>query len=162
MQTALVPSLRRPLVTSTTTLVTVPSTGLIVYEILFADPFSIETMTIPMEVAYAANLPQNLPQPGVTAQVAGSFAPFYSTQAAHNPSSTLPIPRFVPGLVPVNLFSISKCACDLLFPYVVSAAGYDTGIAIANTSFDPGTTFGFGASSATRHCPVLVLRNWRQ
>jgi len=131
---------------STTTLVSVPSSGLIVYEILFADPFSIETMTVPMEVAYAANLPQNLPQPGVTAQVAGSFAPFYSTQAAHNPSSTLPIPRFVPGLVPVNLFSISKCACDILFPYVVSAAGYDTGIAIANTSFDPGATFGFGAA----------------
>jgi hypothetical protein len=131
---------------ATTTLVAVPSTGLIVYEILFADPFSVETLTVPVEVAYAANLAQNLAQPGVTAQVAGSFAPFYSTQAAHNPSSTLPIPRFVPGLVPVNLFSISKCACDILFPYVVSAAGYDTGIAIANTSFDPGATFGFGAT----------------
>jgi hypothetical protein len=131
---------------STTTLVAVPSTGLIVYEILFADPFSVETATIPIEVAYAANLAQNLAQPGVTSQVAGSFAPFYSTQAAHNPSSTLPVPRFVPGLVPVNLFSISKCACDILFPYVVSAAGYDTGIAIANTSFDPGATFGFGAT----------------
>jgi len=101
---------------------------------------------VPLEVAFAANLAQNLPQPGVTAQAAGSFAPFYSTAAAHNPSSTLPIPRFVPGLTPQNLFTISKCACDLLFPYVVSVAGFDTGIAIANTSLDPGATFGFAAT----------------
>jgi hypothetical protein len=31
----------------------------------------------------------------------------------------------------------------MLFPYVVSAAGFDTGIAIANTSSDPGANFGF-------------------
>jgi len=126
--------------------VQVPSSGLIVYEILFADPFSIETATVPIVVAYAANLAQNLPQPGVTGQAAGSFAPFYSTAAAHNPSSSLPIPRFVPGLVPQDLFRISKCACDMLFPYTVSAGGFDTGIAIANTSLDPGGTFGFGAT----------------
>jgi len=132
----------------TTNLVQVQSSGLIVYEILFADPFSIESATIPMEVAYAANLAQNLAQPGVTAQAVGGFAPFYTTSAAHNPSSTLPIPRFIPepGLTAANIFSISKCACNILFPYVVSAAGYDTGIAIANTSLDPGSTFGFGAT----------------
>jgi hypothetical protein len=37
----------------------------------------------------------------------------------------------------VNLFSISSCNCDLLFPFVTSAAGFDTGIAIANTTSDP-------------------------
>jgi len=133
----------------TSSLVAIPSNGLIVYEILFADPFSIETATIPVEVAYAANLAQNLPAPGTTAQVAGGFAPFYTrgnNPAPQNPSSTLPIPRFVPSTTTSNFYSISKCACDILFPYVVSAAGYDTGIAIANTSFDPGKTFGFGAT----------------
>jgi len=128
---------------STTSFVQVASSGLIVYEVVFADPFSIERADVPVVVAFAANLAQNLPQPGVTAQAAGSFAPFYTTAAAHNPSSTLPVPRFVPGLVPANLFSINKCACNLLFPYVASTAGYDTGIAIANTSLDPGATFGF-------------------
>src|SRR5579884_3871500 len=118
----------------TTSFVQIPSSGLVVYEVLFADPFSIEFANVPLVVAYAANLAQNLPQPGVTAQVAGSFAPFYSTASAHNPSSTLPIPRFVPGLVPTNLYSISKCACNILFPYVAASGGYDTGIAIANTS----------------------------
>jgi len=138
-----------PTTISTTTLVAVPSTGLIVYEILFADPFSVETATVPIEVAYAANLAQNLAAPGVTAQVAGGFAPFYTRGASPQPqlaSATLSIPRFIPSVTASNLYSISKCACDILFPYVVSAAGYDTGIAIANTSFDPGKTFGFGAT----------------
>jgi len=134
---------------STSSLGVVPSTGLIVYEILFADPFSIETATIPVEVAYASNLAQNLPAPGTTAQVAGGFAPFYTrgaSPAPQNPSATLPIPRFIPSVTTSNFYSISKCACDILFPYVVSAAGYDTGIAIANTSFDPGAAFGFHAT----------------
>jgi len=138
-----------PSAISPTSLVAIPSTGLIVYEILFADPFSIETATIPVEVAYLANLAQNLPAPGTTAQVAGGFAPFYTrgaSPAPQNPSATLPIPRFVPSVTTSNFYSISKCACDILFPYVVSSAGYDTGIAIANTSFDPGATFGFHAT----------------
>jgi len=125
----------------------IAANGLVVYEILFADPFSIETAQIPLVVAYTANLAQNLPQPGVTAQAAGGFAPFYATGAAHNPSSTLPIPRFsTQDFNPQDLFRINKCACDMLFPYVVSAGGYDTGIAIANTSQDPGKNFGFNAT----------------
>jgi len=124
----------------------IPASGLVVYEVLFADPFALETATVPVVVAFPSNLAQNLPQPGITAQAAGSFAPFYSTASAHNPSSTLPIPRFIPGLVPQNFFLIGKCACNILFPYVVSVAGYDTGIAIANTSLDPGgTTLGGGS-----------------
>jgi len=134
---------------SPNTLVAIPSTGLIVYEILFADPFSIETATVPIEVAYTSNLAQNLPAPGTTAQAAGGFAPFYTrgnSPAPQNPSATLPIPRFIPSVTAANLYSVSKCACDILFPYVASAGGYDTGIAIANTSFDPGKAFGFGAT----------------
>jgi hypothetical protein len=126
-----------------------PASGLVVYEILFADPFSIESATVPLVVAYVANLAQNLPQPGVTAQAAGGFAPFYSTAAAQAPSSSLPIPRFTTqqaSFTPQDLFRISKCACNMLFPYTVSAGGYDTGIAIANTSLDPGSAFGFGAT----------------
>jgi hypothetical protein len=142
---------------SPSTLVAVPSTGLIVYEILFADPFSIETATVPLEVAYAANLAQNLAAPGVTAQVAGGFAPFYSrgqNPPPAQPSATLPIPRFIPSLTTFNVFMITKCACDILFPFVSSAGGYDTGLAIANTSLDPGAglsthPFGFFATPQT-------------
>jgi len=132
--------------TSLSNLVAVGSSNLAVYEVLFADPFSLEQVDIPIVVAYVANLAQNLPQPGVTGQVAGGFAPFSASATWRQPSSTLPIPRFIPGTVPQNLYLISKCACNLLFPYVVSSAGFDTGIALANASQDPGAAFGFLAT----------------
>ena len=133
------------------------SSGLSVYEILYTDPFSLEIADVPTVVAYQANVNQNLPTPGITTQVTGGFAPFYTSTAAGQPlpnnqfpssglapSNSIPIPRFTPGTAPKDLFLISKCACNLLFPYVVSAAGFDTGIAIANSSADPGNANGEG------------------
>jgi hypothetical protein len=124
--------------------------ALIVYEILFTDPFSLEYADVPFVVSYTTQLSQNapigLPQPNVIATYAAGFAPFYSTSAATLASSSLPIPRFVFTGAATNLFGIVKCACNLLFPYVTQAPGYDTGIAIANTTMDPyGTTNQFGA-----------------
>jgi hypothetical protein len=58
------------------------------------------------------------------------------------------IPSFVDpnAATPANFFSISQCVTTLLFPYVTSASGFDTGIAIANTSTD---TFGTKAQTGT-------------
>jgi len=126
------------------------SSGLSVYEILYTDPFSLELADVPCVVAFQSNVNQNLPTPGVTTQVTGGFAPFYTSTAAGQPEPNntfggpTHIPRFIPGTGPKDLFLINKCACNLLFPYVVSAAGFDTGIAIANTSADPGNTNGEG------------------
>ncbi len=126
------------------------SNGLAVWEILFSDPNSIERTTVPVVVAYASNLsanpPVGLPVPQQIAQVAASYAPFYSSAAARQPSATLPVPRFIPSNAPINLFEIVRCACDILFPFVSATGGFDTGIAIANTSLDPGAAYGFGAT----------------
>jgi hypothetical protein len=132
-------------------LVTVTNgSALVVYEVLFADAYSLEYADVPFVVSYAANLAANapigLPQPGVIAQWAGGFAPFYSTSAATLASASLPIPRFVFTGAAANLFGVVKCSCNLLFPYVTQAPGYDTGIAVANTTADPyGTANQFGA-----------------
>jgi len=129
------------------------SNGLAVYEILFSDPNSIETTTVPVVVSYVSNLSANppigLPVPNQVEQVAASFAPFYSSASARQPSATLPVPRFIPSNAPLNIIEVVKCACDILFPFVASTAGFDTGIAIANTSLDPGAAFGFGATPQT-------------
>jgi hypothetical protein len=134
-------------VTTTGNLQQVSSTNLAVYEVLFSDPNSLEQVDVPIVVAYASSLTSNppigLPVPSTIAQAAGGYAPFYSTSAARLPSATLPVPRFIPGNTPLNIFSIVKCACDILFPFVASTGGFDTGLAIANTSLDPGATFGF-------------------
>ncbi len=126
------------------------SGGLAVYEILYADPFALEYADVPVVVAFASNLSQNLPQVGVTAQAAIGFAPFFTSTAAGQPQSAATsgvgsVPRFIPGQTPQNLFLIGKCACNILYPYVVSASQYDTGIALANSSLDPGAAFGFSA-----------------
>jgi hypothetical protein len=126
------------------------SGGLAVYEILYADPFALEYADVPVVVSFPSNLAQNLPQVGVTSQAATGFAPFFTSTAAGQPQTTATsgvgsVPRFIPGTTPQNLFLIGKCACNILYPYVVSASGYDTGIAIANSSLDPGPTFGFSA-----------------
>ncbi len=130
------------------------SNNLAVYEVLFDDPASLEQVDVPVVVAFIANLsanpPVGLPQTGVIGQVTGGFAPFYTSSSAALPATTsaFPIPRFVPGNTPANLFEINKCACDLLFPFVSSQGGFDTGIAIANTSLDPGSAAGFGNPGA--------------
>jgi len=114
--------------------------ALIVYEILFTDPFSNEYMDVPIVVSFSPNLsanpPLGLPQPNVQAAYTGGFAPFETVLTAV-PITTDPIPRFFYQNQGGNIFSIARCSCNLLFPFVTQQFGYDTGIAIANTSSDP-------------------------
>jgi len=122
------------------------SGNLAVYEILYTDPFSYEQADVPVVVAYNANLTQNLPQTGLNTQVAGGFAPFYTgavASAASTYGTSPDVPRFIPASAPATLFTISTCSCNLLFPFVANVGGFDTGIAVANASLDPGATFGF-------------------
>jgi len=141
--------------TTTGNLQQVSSSNLAVYEVLMDDPSSLEQVDIPVVVSYIANLAANPPGglpvagPTSTATVAAGFAPFYTgTQAAAAklPSATLPVPRFIPGTTPLNIFAINKCACNLLFPFVSNVLGYDTGLAIANTTSDPGASYGFNST----------------
>ncbi len=131
------------------------SNNLAVWEVLFADASASEQVDVPLVVSYvsnlSANLPAGLPAPAQIAQATGSFAPFYGGSFSPNPrnpaaTSSLPVPRFVPGTTPLNAFEIVKCSCNILFPFVTNQAGFDTGIAIANTSQDPGAAYGFNST----------------
>jgi hypothetical protein len=150
-----------------------------VYEIFFSNPGALEQMAVPISVFTTCgintgtvpcpNLPSNLPAPNTVATIQGGFAPSYAASlgvrtsalegsgASESTSSTpavLPVPRFQNLNAPVSLLSVVRCSCNLLFPFVTNAAtaggNYDTGIAIANTSLDPGnlppTTYGFLAN----------------
>ncbi|MBZ5609677.1 MAG: hypothetical protein LAP38_15560 [Acidobacteriia bacterium] len=103
-----------------------------VYEVGNADPFAQEAANIPIMVAYVANTSNNLPATG-TATVTASFAPLSNVNTA---SSTAPIPRFCNKSTAANVWHIDLCTCNLLFPFVSNQSGFDTGVAIANTSLD--------------------------
>ena len=88
-------------------------------------------------MAFAPNTLSKLPGLGL-ASVSGNFAPFYAAGSdAGRMSSSLPIPRFIDSTTAVNAFRIDSCVTNLLFPFVTNQAGFDTGIAVANTSRDP-------------------------
>jgi hypothetical protein len=115
----------------------------ITYEVLFSQAGALEYADIVPAVVYNNNaLSSNLPQAGVTVTATTSFAPIASGLPNANrpqPDGFYATPRFTSGFkTPADpLYTISKCSCDLLFPWVVSAGTIDTGIVIANTSLDP-------------------------
>jgi hypothetical protein len=111
--------------------------GMAVWEVTAANSANIDTLFFYMGVAYAANTANNLPGLGQSS-VTGSFAPFYAANSnANAASSALPIPRFIDNARPTNTFRVDQCVTNLLFPFVTNQAGFDTGIAISNTSRDP-------------------------
>src|SRR5262249_45187722 len=114
------------------------------WEVINTNPAALETFNFGVYTAYTANPGNNSPPIG-TATVNQSFAPTppvaFSAAAGAAASSTLQIPRFVDSSTARNLLTIVICQTYLLFPYLTNLAGsgFDTGIAIANTSTDPST-----------------------
>lgn len=71
-----------------------------------------------------------------------------TTQAT---ATTSNVPRFVDTSAGKTVANIGICQTTLLFPYVTTVAGFDTGLAVANTSQDP-----FGTVSQNGTCTF----NW--
>ena len=111
--------------------------GVAVWEVTLANSANIDTLFFPMVVQYSPNTGNNLPGLGQST-VTGNFAPFYAANSnANQASSGLPIPRFVDNPIARDTFRVDQCVTNLLFPFVTNQAGFDTGVAISNTSRDP-------------------------
>jgi hypothetical protein len=119
--------------------------GAAVYEVVKQSPFAIESVTIPFTVSFTANPGANSPALG-TSTFGGSFAPISTVTVA---TASDPIPRFADTSVASNHITINKCATHLLFPFATNQVGFDTGIAISNTSQDP-----YGTSTQTGTCTI--------
>ncbi|HUI79238.1 MAG TPA: hypothetical protein VLY24_15035 [Bryobacteraceae bacterium] len=124
-QTATVPLAEIDTVGSTTATAT--------WEVITTQPSAIDTYNFLVFVSYTANPGANSPAIG-TASVNLWYAP---TSTVIQATSGDPIPRFLDASKAANAFSIAACQTVLLFPYLVNLSGFDTGIAIANTSTDP-------------------------
>ncbi len=108
-------------------------TAMAVWEVINTNTAATETFNFGVWTSYSASPGTNSPPPG-TATVNMSFAP---TSTATTASSTQPIPRFADTSTAKNVLVINICQTLLLFPFVTNTNGFDTGIAIANTSTDP-------------------------
>jgi hypothetical protein len=110
-----------------------------VYEVIYSDPFGEDELTVPIGVTTTNALPQTI---DVSTTVKGGFAPS-NTSGDGIPLLTSAtagqLPRFFENLQQAGaaLFTITKCNCNLMFPFVSSASGFDTGVAVANTSLSP-------------------------
>jgi hypothetical protein len=121
----------------------IPTTGgqgIAVWEVTAANPSAIDQLFFLVAVAYRATPATPTPAVG-QARVSGSFAPFYAgandvANAAGRASTSLPLPRFLENTDLSNAFRIDACETHLLFPFVTAQSGFDTGMAISNTSAD--------------------------
>jgi hypothetical protein len=126
----------------------VNGTGEAVWELMSADPLVTGRLDFGLFATYTADVANNLPAAPSQSTISGSFAPITGPTTA---SATAPIPRFVDISTGRNLFRINVCVTNLLFPFITNQAGFDTGLAIANTSQDP-----FGTPVQTGTCTL----NW--
>jgi hypothetical protein len=111
-----------------------------VWEVVNTNPSLAESFSFAVFTSYTANQNQNVPAVG-TVNVIQSFAPtpsvVFSATAAATPTSQLTIPRFAESTNSHPLFTIQLCQTLLLFPFITNQNGFDTGIAISNTTMDP-------------------------
>lgn len=107
-------------------------TGVAVWEVIASSSLAQEYIDFYVYFGWSANQAANSPATG-TGTVAGSFAPVSTVATA---SATAPIPRFADTSSASTIVSVVACRTNLLFPFVTNQAGFDTGLAIANTSKD--------------------------
>jgi hypothetical protein len=109
--------------------------GAATWEIIASTPGSVETIAFGVETSWSASPSTNSPAltAGTPGTVAGSFAPISSDDKM---SATSPIPRFADTSISKTLVEIGACVTNLLFPFVSARGGFDTGIAISNTTLD--------------------------
>lgn len=117
-----------------------------------------ETANFGALVGFTANPSSGLP--GLTGSTPGTVAGLLGpTSDVVTASTSAPIPRFVANQSNGSVtLSIVPCVTNLLFPFVTNAAGFDTGIALVNTSLDnAGSKQPFNTNSQHGTCTVFYF-----
>jgi len=105
-----------------------------IYEVIEADPFRRQLIAIPIYVAWTSATTWTGEPDVTTGSVDVSFYPISAVFVADNSS---PRPRFIDSKNDPKVFvSVTRCTTTLLYPFVTSSFGLDTGIAVSNTSVD--------------------------
>ncbi len=125
------------------------NTATAVWEVINTNPFAVETFSFAVYMTFTSNTATTPVTPAAGAiNVAQSFAP---TSTVTTASTSAPVPRFIDTSTAKAFATIGACRTVLLFPFVTNIPGWDTGIAIANTTSDV-----FGTTGQTGTCQT----NW--
>jgi hypothetical protein len=110
-------------------------TGTAYYEIYITSGSALDNYTIPV---YLSNAAGTLPGPVSAMTVTVSLAPSVAAGTAPTTTSAASYPSFVgaSSQQSANGSAFTACTTSLLFPFVTNQAGFETGIAIANTGSD--------------------------
>jgi len=131
----------------------VNGSGVAVWEVLQNNYTTNQNFDFSVWLTYSASPGTNNPLPGPMS-VNLSLAPnptngAFSASNAANPSSVNIIPRFADTSAAKTLATINICQTALMFPFVTTATGFETGLAISNTTQDP-----FGTTPQTGSCTL--------
>jgi hypothetical protein len=134
-----------------------------VWEVVNSNPSAIDSLTFGVYIAYKPTAPNatnlygtpitSLPLGTPANDVVLSFADdptILGISTANATQGDTPTPRFaVLNYYQGPWTTINLCQTTLLYPFVTGASGFDTGIAVANTSWDP-----FGTLNQTGSCKL--------
>jgi len=134
----------------------VPSGGsaTAIYEVTQANLTVIKTFVLNAYVTYAANA---VVAPAGPITVTTSYSPSPATPGAALPSPIPTIPYFANTGTVLNASPFVVCQTTLLFPFVTNEAGFETGIAIANTGLDNLNPTGKVTSVATGQAGACTI-----
>jgi hypothetical protein len=136
-----------------------------VWEVTNSNPSAQDVLQFGAFISYTATSattanPYGLPITGLplgapVSDVQMSFAPEPSSGTFSTANATqgqVPTPRFAVIKTQEGPWvTINLCQTTLLYPFVTAATGFDTGIAVANTSWDP-----FGTVNQTGSCKLYA------
>jgi len=115
----------------------------VVWEVVNTQPTVNETFVFSVQIGYS-NVTQTFPPAQATGTVTMTYAPtptngaFSATSGGTASTTNQFIPRFADTSTgSSSFFTINLCETTLLFPYITTQTGFDTGIVIANTTTDP-------------------------
>jgi len=144
-----------------------------IWEVTNSNPTAIDTLQFGVYISYTATsatstnpyglpitvLPLGAPQNNVSLSFAPEPGGGTFVVGANATQGQVPTPRFaIVNTYQGQWTTIGLCQTTLLYPFVTGASGFDTGIAVANTSWDPWKTtnqtgsctlYGYGVAVAT-------------
>ena len=161
-----------PVISATTTVGGIPMVEIIpdatgsayaVWESIANNPAALDTYNFLFSQLYSATSGINSPPipagaSSVVTTVNMSYAPVPPTGSSASTiaswataSSSLTIPRFADTSTALTAYQIIICETTLLFPFVTNIDGFDTGLAISNTTSDP-----FGTKQQVGVCNLFA------